>query len=443
MQQQQLSRREALKIGGGASLAAFAGPLLVPSSVLARNGKKGPNDKIVLGFVGMGRRAKQLLPGVPEGSKEQEVEVAAIADVYLPRAESVAKKYGAEAYQDYRQLLERDDIDAIVTATNDHWRAKVCIEAAQSEKDIYGEKPMSLTIREGRLMVEAVRKHNRVFQTGSQQRSNSVNRHGCMLVRNGHIGKVTKVIASNYPSPWYGDLPEQPVPEGLDWDMWSGPVEPVPYHKDLFTPRAKPGWISFQPYSGGEVTGWGAHGLDQIQWALGMDGTGPVEIWVEGGEFDPPTYTEPESRARGERICSIPIVKYKYEDGPVVEFGKGPGGGGIFHGEKGTIRIDRGRVSSDPEEIAKEKTEDDAVQLYESKNHMQNWLDCIRSREKPICDVEIGHRSTTVCHLANIARWVGRKLKWDPVSETFPGDDEANAYLDRARRPQYDLPKTI
>jgi predicted dehydrogenase len=422
-----------------AGTALVAAPTIIPGHVLAADEQPGANDRIGLGGIGIGRQGS----GVLRAAAAKGGRVVAIADVHLPRAHEKAEAYKAEAYQDYRKLLERKDVDAIVTATPDHWRALVCIHACQSEKDVYAEKPMTLTIREGRLMVEAVRRHNRVFQTGSQQRSMAPNRFGCELVRNGRIGKIHTVIGHNYPSPWEGALPGQPVPDGLDWDMWCGPTEVVPYHPDLYAPRAKPGWISFRPYSGGEMTGWGAHGLDQIQWALGMDESGPVEIWTEGDPFDPPTYAEPEPRDRGNRTCSRPMVFYRYANGVTLKLDNGNPGGGIFLGDEGKIEIFRNRVTSNPPEIVDEPIRDEEIRLYKSTDHVQNWIDCIRSRERPVADVEIGHRSSTVCHLGNIARWVGRRLRWDPEKEVFPDDEEANTYLDRARRKPYELPEVI
>ncbi|HID76435.1 MAG TPA: Gfo/Idh/MocA family oxidoreductase, partial [Planctomycetaceae bacterium] len=399
------------------------------------------NDRIGLAGIGVGRQGSGLMHAA---ARSGQARIVAIADVNLPRAEERAKKLGAQvACQDYRKLLDRTDVDAIMTATPDHWRALVCIHACQAGKDIYAEKPMTLTIREGRLMVQAVRKYKRVFQTGSQQRSMAANRHGCELVRNGRIGKVHTVIGHNYPSPWECALPGQPVPQGLDWDMWCGPTEPVGYHPDLYAPRANPGWISFRPYSGGEMTGWGSHGLDQIQWALGTDETGPVEIWTEGEPFDPPTYAAPESRARGDRLCSHPMIFYRYANGVTVKLDNGNPGGAIFVGDEGKIEIFRGRVTSNPPEIAEDPVTDARIRLYRSDNHLQNWLDCIRTRQRPVADVEIGHRSATLCHLGNIARWLGRRLRWDPVQEIFPDDPEANSYLDRARRKPYQLPERI
>jgi predicted dehydrogenase len=432
------SRRQILRRGTGLAASLFAAPYFIPSGVLAYNGSVGANDKIGVAGIGVGRQGGGK---VHDAGKREDVQIVAVADVLSSRAGQMAERFGAKAYQDYREMLERKDIDAIVTATTDHWRAIVTIHACQAGKDVYAEKPMSLTIREGRMMVQAVRKYNRVFQTGSQQRSHPVNRYGCELIRNGRIGKIRMVIGHNYPSPWECALPAQTVPADLDWDMWCGPTEVVPYNKDLFAPRANPGWISFRPYSGGEMTGWGPHGLDQVQWALGMDDTGPVEVWTEGEPFNPPTYTAPESRARGEKMCSSPMVHFRYANGITLKLDNGNPGGAIFIGESGKIEIFRSRVTSNPPEIVKEPIRDDEIHLYKSDDHMRNWLDCIKSRELPICDVEIGHRSTTVCHLGNIARWAGRRLKWDPQKEQFDGDDAANELLDRPRRKPYQLPE--
>ncbi|MCX8108418.1 MAG: Gfo/Idh/MocA family oxidoreductase, partial [Verrucomicrobiae bacterium] len=364
------SRRSFLIRGcvvGGGTLAGL--PQILPARVLGAAGQPGPNDQIGIGFVGMGRQATDLLKMLPA---IKEARVVAIADVNLARAEAVASRYNAAAVKDYRRLLEMRDVDAIITATPDHWRALICIHACQAGKDIYAEKPLTLTVREGRLIVEAVRKYKRVLQTGSQQRSSWPNRCGCGLVRNGAIGKIKRVVAHNYPSPWECGLPAQPVPEKLDWDMWCGPVEPIPYNQDLYLPRANPGWISFRPFSGGEMTGWGSHGLDQVQWALGMDEGGPIEVWTEGPRFDPPTYTSPESRERGDKICSQPKVFFRYPGDVVVELADGPAGGAKFIGENGTITIDRGVCKSDPPEIAEDALTRRPAGLVE--NHMRDWF---------------------------------------------------------------------
>lgn len=432
-----VTRRQVL--AGGVKLAAGLGlPIIVRSGVLAAPGRPGPNDRIGVAVIGIGRRGEQVF--FDEAVKLKVVRPVAFADAYLPRAKKLAAKLGIDACQDYRRVLDRKDVDAVLTATPDHWRALVCIHACQAGKDVYAEKPMSHLIREGRLMVQAARKYGRVFQAGSQQRSQLANRVGCQLVREGAIGKIKRVLAHNYASPWECRLPGQPVPEGLDWDLWCGPTEPAPYHLDLFTPRAKPGWISYRPYSGGEMTGWGAHGLDQVQWALGMDESGPIEVWTEGPKFNPPVDTAPCNKAARDKQCEQPVVYFRYPGDIVVELTNGPAGGAAFIGEKGTITIDRGVCKSNPPEIAAEALK---KAPREGGGHLQNWLDCILSRERPRADVEIGHRSATVCHLGNIARWTGRKLRWDPVQEVFPDDAAANEYLDRPRRKPYTLPETI
>lgn len=433
-----LSRRTFLRRTSTTAAGALALPQLVPSGVLAADGRPGANDRIGIGFVAIGRQASGLLAAAV---RLKTTRIVAFADASLPRAKTAAERHQAAAYQDYRQLLDRADVDAIFTATPDHWRSLVCIHACQARKDIYAEKPLTLTIREGRLMVEAARKHNRVFQTGSQQRSQRENIIGCELVRHGTVGRITRVVAQNYPSPWEARLPEQRVPDGLDWNLWCGPTPLVPFHQDIFTPRANPGWISFRPWSGGEVTGWGAHGFDQIQSALGMDETGPVELWATGAKFDPPTYSAPEGRDRGEKICAVPTVSFRYANGTVVDLADGPAGGGLFIGERGRIRVDRGIVRTEPDEEVAEN----AVREGRGRggDHIQNWYDCIKSRERPRADVEAGHRSATVCHLVNIARWTGRKLTWDPVKEQFVGDADANTYLDRPRRPGFELPERV
>jgi predicted dehydrogenase len=426
------TRREFLKVAATTS-AALAVPYLIPSGVLAAPGRAGANDRIGVAGIGIGRQGSDVLARAVKNSK---VRFVGIADVNLPRAEETAKKHGGFGVKDYRKILDRKDVEAIITATPEHWRALICIHACQAGKDVYAEKPLSLTIREGRLMVEAARKYKRVFQVGSQQRSMPIDQAGSKFIREGGLGKIHKVIVMNYPSPFLCGLPGEPIPTGLDWDLWCGPVAPVPFHSQLYVPRGKPGWISFQPYSGGEMTGWGAHGFDQVQAALGTDDSGPVEVWVEGNKFNPPTIVKPESSKRPNKICSEPKVFFRYADGVVLEPGNSPGFGAVFIGEKGSFTIDRGKLASDPPELAREVLKGAA----KGDSHIENWIECMQSRRKPNADVEIGHRSATVCHLGNIARWTGRRLQWDPVKETFAADAEANKHLDRERRKPYELP---
>jgi predicted dehydrogenase len=414
----------------------LAVPTIIPAAALGAPGRPGANDRIGIGYIGAGRRARQLMGLPPEGR------IVAAADVDLRRAEEVASKQDCRAYQDYREMLDSKDVDAVFVATPDHWHVLPSIHACQAGKDIYLEKPLSLTIREGRVLVDAVRKYDRVLQTGTQRRSLAGHRLGCELVRSGVAGKIHTVLILNYPSPWECQFPGQTVPEGLDWDRWCGMTEPVPYHDDIFVQRSNPGWISLQPYSGGEMTGTGAHGFDQIQWALDLDHTGPVEIWAEGGKLDPTVYTQPESRSRGDKECSNGYrVRMRYANGVLIRLeDNGPAAGGEFIGDEGKIRIGNNVVTSNPEELVKINPDELKFRLPPATSHTQNWFDCIKSREKPIADVEIGHRSAILCHLGNIVRWVGRRLRWDPEREIFPGDEEANSFLDRPRRKPYELP---
>ncbi len=420
--------------------AAFGAPYLLPARAA------GANDRIVLGSIGVGNMGKSLVRAFSRSCS-----IAAISDVYLPRAEEVAKSVGAKhVYPDYRKLLERDDIDAVIVATPHGWHALNCIHAAQAGKDIYCEKPLTYTILEGCRVVEAVRKYKRVLQTGSQQRSGGNEYTGCMYVRNGAIGKLTRVFASNYHSPMEPKWPEEEIPEGLDWDRWCGPAEPPPYNFVIWDNRSNPSWVSIRPFSGGEVADWGSHGLDMAQWGLGMDESGPEEIWTEGEPFVPKASTpeEPGGRHRG---VNSPKVLMKYPGDVIMELAGGPGNSGVrFVGEKGSIIVTRGRFSSDPAELTAEPLVDPKVELYRSPGHHGDWLNCIKERRDPVAHAEVGHRSASVCHLMNIARWVseltgetGQRLRWDAKDERFTNSEEANRFLDRPRRKGYELPERV
>jgi predicted dehydrogenase len=430
------TRRSFLGKAAAFSAATVAFPTIIPRTALAQGDTPGANDRIGVAGIGVGRQGSGVFRDAAGNRLTQAV---CVCDVNLPRAQSIAQATGAkDVYQDYRRVLDRKDVDAITTATPEHWRANICISAALAGKHVYAEKPLTLTIPEGRLMVKAARRTGIAFQVGSQQRSQRENYIGCEFIRNGGLGKIQEVIAANYESPWLCGLPGQPVPDGLDWEMWCGPTELVPYHPELYVPRGKPGWLSFRPYSGGEMTGWGTHGFDQIQCALGLDDTGPTEILVDGPALELPTYTEPEDLNRGNRICSQPRLSYRYANGITVRLDHANRGGGIFIGDKGKMEVFRGRLTSNPEEMAQELL---AKHSRQNQNHVGNWLECAVSGERPIADVEAGHRSATVCHLLNIARLVGRNLKWDPDAERFVDDAEANAMLTRPVRKGYEWPE--
>ena len=281
----------------------------------------------------------------------------------------------------------------------------------------YCEKPLSLTIHEARAMVNAARKNDRVFQTGSMQRSSSEFRKACELVRNGRLGTIKQVIVDVGPPSVPCDLPEEPMEPGLNWDMWLGPSPLRPYNS-ILSPRGVnnffPNWRNYREFSGGMMTDWGAHHFDIAQWGLGMDDSGPVEII-------PPA--DPKA-VRG--------LRYLYANG--VEMIHGDSGGVLFIGTEGKILVNRGKFEATPASLGEAPLPANAIRLYNSYSHTKNFLDCMRSRKKPICDVEIGCRSATVCHLGNIAYWHHRHLYWDPVTERFLRDEEANQWLDRPKR---------
>jgi predicted dehydrogenase len=348
-------------------------------------------------------------------STRREAAKQRVEEEYAKKAAAAYK--GCAVYTDFRELIARKDIDAVCIATPDHWHAINVVMAAKAKKDIYCEKPLSLTIPEARMMVKAVRKNKRVLQTGSMQRSSAEFYKACMLVRNGRIGKIKQVIVDVGPASKWCDLPEEQMEPGLNWDMWLGPAKKRAYNS-ILSPRGVhknfPRWRDYREYSGGGMTDWGAHHFDITQWALGMDESGPVEII-------PPD--NPAAKTG---------VRFLYANGVEVIHGKS--GGVRFIGTDGEIFVNRGKFQITPESLGVEPIPENGVQLYKCKDHLQDFLDCVKSRKRPICDVEIGCRSASVCHLGNLAYWYHRKLRWDPAKERFIGDAEANKWLDHDRR---------
>lgn len=406
-------------------------PTIISRSALAAPGRPGANDRIRVGAIGVGTRGALLVQQLPPSA-----EIVGVADCNLSRAAQLKDRLQADwpIYQDYRPLLDRTDIDAVLVATGEFQRVLPCIHACQAGKDIYAEKPLTLYVREGRALVNAVRRHGRILQVGTQQRSMAMNRVACDLIRTGGLGRVLEVRAINYSGAQAAPaqpLAEQPVPDGLDWNQWLNQSAWRPFHTDWL------GWMRWQEFAGGEMTNWGAHGVDQIQWALGMDQSGPVEVRpLSGG---------PNGQ-----------VSMRYANGVEVNFviepGHGPMGGAVFVCEQGKLEINRNKFTSNPPEIAaelnrqvdvaeEERKWSDDLALWQARWHLQNWLDCIRSREVPVADVEIGQRSVTVCHLANIARATGRPLRWNADQERFEDDEVANRLLDRPRRAGFELPE--
>jgi predicted dehydrogenase len=419
-----VSRRQFLR---SAAATGLAGPLL-----LSRPSRAAAGDRITLGFIGVGTMGRGHLGGF---LGRGEVQVVAVCDVVAERRLSAQKtvedRYakekkgdfkGCQVYTDFRELLARKDIDAVVIATPDHWHAIPCVQAARAGKDIYCEKPLTHHIAEGRAIVDAVKKHKVIFQTGSQQRSEFGGRFrlAVELVRNGRIGEV-KTVRIGVGGPAVPcKLPEQPVPEGTDWDLWLGPAPKRGYHEEL-CPRGVhkhfPAWRRYREYAGGSLADMGAHHFDIAQWALAMDNSGPVQI-------EPP--------AKGDTG-----LKFTYANG-VVMFHGGPADC-VFEGTNGTILVSRGKIETKPEGILKQPIGEKDWRAYPSTDHRRNWLECIKGRKEPICTAEIGHRSATVCHLGNIGYWLRRPLKWDPAREQFVGDEEANRLTTRAGREPWRL----
>jgi predicted dehydrogenase len=376
-------------------------------------------------MIGLGDRGKTHLTGGMGGAfrtgslqARKDIEIVAYCDVIESRLPKLTEGR-ARNYIDFRELLAHDDIDAVVISTPDHWHAVMVSEAAKAGKDIYCEKPLSLTIREAREIVRAATRYERVFQTGSQQRSDISGRFrfACEMVRSGRIGRVklVRVYAARTSSDC--DLAAAPTPQGLHWDMWLGPAPWRPYNGEII--KGWPvGWRLLRDYSGGEMTDAGGHYMDIVQWGLGTERSGPTEILPPDGK-----------NARR--------LTYVYANGVEVIHDPAEGvdkHGAFFVGTEGVIAVDGRHLETRPASIARKPIGPNEVRLHRSTNHHSDWLRAIRNRQKPICDAEVGCRSVTVCHLGNIARWLGRPLKWNPVKEEFVGDAQADRCLVRAKR---------
>ena len=333
----------------------------------------------------------------------------------------------AKGYKDYRELLDNKDIQAVTIATPDHWHALVAVEALRKGKDVYCEKPLTLTIAEGQFLVKVAKETGRIFQVGSQQRSDARFRMACELVRNGRLGKVKLVetrIGGIDPTK-VGPFKEEPAPEGLDWDLWLGPAPQVPY----IAQRCHYEFRWWYDYSGGKMTDWGAHHNDIAQWGLGMDESGPVEVQA-AGYYD--------RRPNCYNVHTDFTVHYRYANSTDLLCTSAGENGIRFIGEDGSwIFVSRGTINASSPKLL-EPLPSGAKRLYSSQNHMRNFLDGVRTRKTTICPAEIGFRSVTVCHIGVIALRTGKHLKWDPVAQRFD-DDEANSMLSRPMRGPWKL----
>jgi predicted dehydrogenase len=438
-----LTRRSFLQ---RAAASAAAAPFLLPSRVWAA--ETSPNSRLTMGFIGMGTQNRGLLGGF----LGQETQVLAVCDVDTNRRNAAKERVDehykqagqageCKAYNDFREIIDRKDIDAVSIATPDHWHAIITVAALKAGKDVYCEKPLTHNIHEAVEVIRAVDANKRVLQTGSMQRSSKEFRVACELVQNGAIGKLERVECS------FGDpgvpceLPEEPAEPGLDWNFWVGPAPLRPYNSVL-SPRGLhkhfPNWRAYREFGGGMVTDWGAHHLDIAQWGLGMDDSGPVEVL-------PP---EKQGDKRGAKLV--------YANGVTVEHKNGFGV--HFYGTEGEIQVNRGKFTfkrgdqmiasfTGTEEERKTTScaaqvqiaerdflKDAKIQLYVSKNHLTDFMECVKTRKKPITSEQVGGRSAICCHLMNQAYYHHQALKWDPAKFTFVGGTGDPAWLTRDYR---------
>lgn len=427
-----MTRRRFLQRTLAAAAGIAAAPALVPDSVL---GAAAPSERITLGFIGTGKQGTFLLKNF---LNEPGTEVLAVCDVdrlKKERAQRITNAFyadrktsgtynGCTMYEDYQDVLAREDIDAVVIATPDHWKALTVIHSARAGKDIYAEKPLSQTISEGQRMVREVRRHERVFQTGSMQRSDQKFRFACELVRNGYIGDIQHVTVDVGGPPELCNLPAEPVPEYLNWDRWLGPVLWRPYNSEL-SPNISldifPHWRNYRAFGGGGMTDWGAHHFDIAQWGLGMDDSDPVEVHPPDGK-------------------QYKVLTYKYANGVTMTRDTFPEGHGVlFTGSDGKVEVNRSYMRTWPANIAQVQLGPKNIHLYKSDDHYADFLQAVRNRSKPICDISVGFHSVVVCHLGNLAYQLNRSLRWNPDAEAFVDDPEASRLLSRPYRKPYHL----
>ena len=437
-------------------VGAIAVPTIVPSSVF---GKNAPSNKINVGQIGCGRIARDHdLPGtmqheiarlvaVCDLDKNRLLDGKKLVEAYYTKKTGNANYVDVKMYDDYHDMLNNKDIDAVIISTPDHWHSQPALEAALAGKDVYLQKPTSLTIAEGRLLSDVVKKKGIILQVGTQQRSSPQFRIAAELVRNGRIGKLHTVKIGLPGDPSGPPAPAMPVPAGLNYDMWLGSTPEVPYTEIGVHPQKgydRPGWLRLEQYGAGMITGWGQHHFDSAAWGMDTEYTGPISVqsvaefpkaglWNVHGDF---------------------MVKAEYANGITMLTSGGYPNGIRYEGTEGWIFVSRGNYvasSSDPVTAAKSSKALDAsdpkiltsvigsneIHLYKSDEHHGNWLDCIQSRKEPISPVEIGHRTCSVCLVSHIAMKLPRKLNWDPKVERFVKDDEANAMLSRSQRKPY------
>jgi len=436
-----LGRREFVKWSAAGVIVGRAA--MQPFGMRRDDRIRGANDRVVVGLIGAGRQGQGDLGNAV---KQPDTAVGAVCDVYAPNlAKGLEVAPGAKSYGDFRRVLENKDIDAVIIATPDHWHPVQTILACEAGKDVYVEKPISVTVTEGRAMVDAARRYNRIVQTGTQQRSGKHFQHAAEFVKSGRIGKVTQVRTWNFgnESPTgIGNPPDSAPPKDLDWDMWLGPAPKRPFNANrfgVFPDR----WSSFRwfwDYAGGMMTDWGVHWLDIVQLVMGVDA--PRFVSASGGKFVLEDNRETPDTILATFQYPTFICTYENRVTNAAPLG-GKSNGMTFHGTEGTLFVDRQGLEIIPETRKSGEMSVDRTQAFKVDNsnqhhldHMKDFIECVRSRKTPIADIETGHRSTTTALLGNIAYRTGHRIEWDGARERIVGDAKASAYLSRDyRRP--------
>ncbi|AQG80606.1 Gfo/Idh/MocA family protein [Spirosoma montaniterrae] len=454
-----VSRRSFLDLSARTVLASGAVasgfPAIVPSSVF---GKNAPSNRINVAAIGTGRISRDHdMPGVWKHDTARIVAVCDLDDHRAQEAKTLVNNYytkqtgkpydGVRVYNDYREVLLNKDIDAVIISTPDHWHAPIAVAAVEAGKDVYMQKPASLTISEGRAMADAVKRTGRILQIGSQQRSSAQFRYAAELVRNGRIGQLKKIYVGLPGDPSGNEEPEMPIPKGFNYDMWLGTTPEVYYTEKRVHPQVgydRPGWLRCEQFGAGMITGWGSHHIDCSHWAMNTEYTGPVEIW---GTADFP-------KSGLWDVHGIFRTEARYENGVHMVVSNELPNGIKFEGTDGWLFVTRGNYSvtaSDPVNKAGNTKALDAsnpkilesvigpseVHLPVSTDHHGNWLESVASRRQPIAPAEVGHRSCSACLLHHATMKLKRKLYWDPKTEQFKNDDEANRLLSRPQRAAY------
>ena len=430
-----INRRRFLKAAATAA-GAIGIPYLVPSSVMGKDGDAAPSNRVTIGCIGVG--------GQGTGNMRnflglEDARVMAVCDTYedrrLKAKRLVDDHYGdagCATYGDFRELLARQDIDAVMIATQDHWHALIATAAARAGKDMYCEKPLGVSVEEGQAIREAVRRSGRIFQTGTQQRSSRNFRFACELARNGYVGKVHTVEVAaegpNYRPSYKGSLEPQPVTRGFDFDMWLGPAPKVPYNPGRV---AWPDWYLIWDYCAGFIVNWGVHHLDIANWGCPEVASEPFEVECQA-TYRHEGFTDNVDawKARFTYPSGLRLVFSDHQQQKL---------GCRFIGDKGWVHVDRAGIWAEPSSLLAVKIKPDEVHLHESGNHHADFLQSVRSRRDPVSDVDAGHKASYLGMVADIAARVGRRLKWDTKAEQFVGDDMANRMLSRPMRSPWHL----